>query len=126
MPLIAFIASTFVLFAIFYLISELAQKFFYDDVVDGLWWRALVCAVPLAFVVVRFPLAIDTMFTEQPHITIPLAILWFLMFWLVFRFQVAHAAMLAPALFLIVTPLLTIGLQSFLAPAPVPGLPVSS
>ena len=94
MPIVTFVIVTFLYFLILYLISDSAQNFLYDQVVDGLWWRCLVSAVPLALLAMVFPCRLDTMFTESPLGLLLQGVAWYLLLWLVCQYQNVHALVL--------------------------------
>lgn len=116
MPVLAFLVATAMFFLLLYLISDTAQKFLYEQVVDGLWWRALVSAVPLAILILLFPCRLDTMFTESPWGTMLQAVGWYLTLWLVCQYQHAHALVLGLAGSALSSWMVTMAVDSLLGP----------
>ncbi|MFO0946894.1 MAG: hypothetical protein U1D30_13275 [Planctomycetota bacterium] len=121
MPIFAFLVATTMFFLLIYIISDTAQKFLYDQVVDGLWWRALLAAIPLAILIVLFPCRLDTMFTENPLGTLFQAVGWYLTLWLICQYQNVHALVLGLAGSALCSWMVTMAVDSILgtgAPTP--------
>jgi hypothetical protein len=82
------IALTYVMV---YAVSDSAQKFFYDQVVPGLWWRAFVCAVPLGLLMVWAPFRFDDAFVSGLHWIFFQILIWFVLLHFVVQFHLGHA-----------------------------------
>lgn len=84
-----------------YVASDFGQKFFYDGVATGLWWRSAVAAIPLAALIYFAPVRLDEMFTGGIGWTLLHAIAWFLVLWLLCDYLPEHAALAGPIGFLL-------------------------
>lgn len=112
MPVIAFVAAAGLLFVVIYLVSDSAQKYLYDDVVDGLWWRSLVAALPLAALQLLWPVRLEEMFITTLHWTILQAVAWFVVFWSICRYMVRHAAFVGIVSFFLFSWMVTMAVDS--------------
>ena len=107
------LASVILYFAIL-VVTEPVQRYLYDDVVSGLWWRSAVAAVPLAALLVALPLHFNKMFTEKPHYTLAHMAIWPLLMCRPIRFLIPHAIFVGILLAVLLGPLVTMGLDSYL------------
>jgi hypothetical protein len=91
MPIVSYAVAWAMLFLVIYVASETAQRFFYDQTVDGLWWRSALTALPLAILLVHFPAQLDEMFTSTLHGTLLQAVCWVVLARFVLQYQTGHA-----------------------------------
>ena len=93
---------------------RVGQRYLYDQVVDGLWWRSLVGAVPLGLLLYQFPVRMDTMVADFTRITVLIIQVagWVLVLWLLCRYQAQHAIFLGVVCFFLFALLITLGLDS--------------
>jgi len=103
--ILAFVVYWLVLFVACYLVTEHGQANLYDEVTPYLWPKVAGGSLLLAAVLTRAHTSFDTMMTDGVGWTIGQAILWFLVFMLVLRFQPLHAAVLG-----VITMVLVVGL----------------
>ena len=104
--------ALFIIYAALFFATEQIQQYLYDQVVTGLWWRAMVSATPLAVLLVAHPMRMDTMFTEQFGWTVLQALSWFAVLWIVCRYLVPHALLVGVVLFVTLAPLTTMAVDS--------------
>jgi hypothetical protein len=97
------------------ILTEQVQRYLYDDLVSGLWWRASVGGVPLAALIVYAPLQLDTMFTELTQFGWVLvhAAAWSFIMWQPIRFLTPHAAAVGILCAMLLGPLVTMAVESF-------------
>lgn len=105
--ILAFVIYWLVLFVACYLVTEYGQANLYDEVVSYIWPRSIVASLILAAVLTRAHTSFDTILTDGIGWTIGQAVLWFLVFMLILRFQPLHAAVLG-----VITMVLVIGLAT--------------
>jgi hypothetical protein len=105
------IAVAFV-FMIVFLVTESAQNYLYDQVVDGLWWRALLAAAILGFAMAKFPLQLDNIYEQSIWPILGQAALWFLVFWLACRYQLGHGFAVGVLIYLITVWFYSIAMSS--------------
>lgn len=84
-----------------YVATDPAQKFLYDGVAPGLWWRSIVGSLPIAALIYLLPVRLDEMFTVTLYWTILHCVIWFLVFWLLCGYSPPHAAIAGPVGFLL-------------------------
>jgi hypothetical protein len=116
-PIVAFLIVAFLYFMLLFLISDSAQPFLYDQVVDGLWWRCLLSALPLALLAILFPVRLDTMFTESPWGLLLQCVAWYLTLWLICQYQNVHALVLGITAAALCSWMATMAADSLLGPA---------
>lgn len=116
MFLVAFLIATLLYFLLLFSALDPAQRFLYDQVVDGLWWRSLLSAAPLGLLAILFPCRFDTMFTEQPLGLVFQVLGWFLVLWLICQFQRVHAFVLGLVGAALFTWMVTMAADSLLGP----------
>jgi hypothetical protein len=116
-PIVTVVIVTFLYFMIVFLVSDTAQPFLYDQVVDGLWWRSLLVAFPLALFAIWFPVRFDTMFTESPLGILFQAVGWYLGLWLICQYQNVHALVLGVTCAALCSWMATMAADSLLGPA---------
>ena len=91
MALGGFLIALAVIFMAMYFASEQVQAYLYDQNVDGLWWRSLVSAAPLAALVAWRPVDFNHMFTDMIGWTLVHAAAWSLLYWRPIRYLPWHA-----------------------------------
>lgn len=102
----------FIIYAALFFATEQIQQYLYDQVVTGLWWRALVAAAPLTILLVAHPMRMDTMFTEQAGWLLLQAAAWFAVLWIICRYLAPHALLVGVVLFALLAPLTTMAVDS--------------
>lgn len=110
--ILAFVVYWLVLFVACYLVTEHGQANLYDEVTPYLWPKVAGGSLLLAAVLTRAHTSFDTMMTDGVGWTIGQAILWFLVFMLVLRFQPLHAAVLGVITMVLVVGLATMAVDS--------------
>lgn len=101
MTLLPFVAAWLLLAVALFVAADPTQKYLYDNVTPGMWWRAPAACLPLAALLVYSPVRLDEMFTSSLHWTLLHCVLWFLACWLVFGFSPIHAGFVGPVGFLL-------------------------
>lgn len=112
MPIVYFAAAWAMVYLVVYLFSERAQMFLYDRTLDGLWWRALLGALPLAALLLWAPVRFEDMFTSSLLTTLLQLVAWSLVFWLACGYEASHGITVGGISFLITSTLLTMALDS--------------
>jgi hypothetical protein len=108
-----------ILFVICYVVGEYGQNYLYDETTPFLGLKVLGGTFILAALLTRFRSSYDTMFTSEIHWTVLQAVVWFVVFTLVFRFHPKHAASLGIMAFLIGGGLAGMAVDSLSARSPV-------
>lgn len=101
MPFLPIAGAWLMLAVAIFVASDFGQKFLYDGVVPGLWWRAAVAALPMAALIYFAPVKLDEMFTGGIGWTLLHCVLWFLLLWLLCGYMREHAALAGPIGFLL-------------------------
>jgi len=114
MALGGFLIALAVIFMAMYFASEQVQKYLYDDNVDGLWWRCLASAVPLAGLLVARPVDFTHMFTDAIGWTLVHAVVWSFLYWRPLCYLFWHAVSMGVLSALLFAPLVTMAIQSFM------------
>lgn len=132
MAIVEILVVYFMVGTLVFVVSDSAQRFFYDQVTDGLAWRSAAAAVPLALLLRTFPLKFDEMFIDMNFVwTMLQASAWFVAFWLIVRFQAPHAALVGIVSFFMFSLLVSLALDSLrtrfgIAPPALPPTPVTT
>src|SRR4051812_41439532 len=87
-----FLIYWLVLFVACYSIVEFAQDQFYDEVTPRAGLKVTLGSLVLALLLTKLRTSYDTMFTTDIAWTVLQAIVWFVVFTLVFQFHPQHAA----------------------------------
>lgn len=95
-----------------YMVTDSAQKFFYDQVVPGLWWRALACAVPLGLLMVWAPFRFDDAFVSGLHWIILQMIAWCVLLHYCCQFHWGHALVVGSVSYLLFAWIVTMAWDS--------------
>lgn len=112
MPIVYFVTAWALVYLAVYFVSESAQKFLYDRTLDGLWWRALLGALPLAALILWAPVRFEDMFTASFVTTFLQLVAWSLIFWLALGYQAPHGITVGGISFLIMSTFITMALDS--------------
>lgn len=108
-----FLIYAIVFYAALYFVAEFAQNYFYDELTPYAWLKVGIAALILAGLMTwRNPLLVD-MFTSRIGETALLAIVGFGLFTLSLRFHPTHAAMIGPAVVVLVGAITALGVESF-------------
>lgn len=103
------IAITYV---VIYMVSDSGQKFFYDQVVPGLWLRAFICAIPLGLLMYVFPFRFDDAFLTGLHWILLQMAAWCLLLHFVCQFHRGHAIIVGSVSYLLFAWVVTMALDS--------------
>ena len=112
MSIMGILVAWGILGVIIYVVADTGQGYLYNGAADGLWWRAIVTALPLAALLLKFPCSLDVMFTDYLLGTIFQPLAWFLLFWLVCQFHAGHAAIVGVTSFFLFGFIVTMALHS--------------
>jgi hypothetical protein len=112
-----FLIYWLVLFVACYAVVEVAQDQLYDEVTPAVGLKVTLGSLVLAVLLTWLRTSLDTMFTAEIAGTLLQAIVWFAIFTLVFQFQPQHAVVISTITFLLVAPLASMGVDSFMRPS---------
>lgn len=123
MILAAFLIYWLACFAACYLVVEQAQNYYYDEPTEGYPWKVAIGSFVMAVLATRLPPDFSTMFSSSFHWTLLHAIVWFVIFTLLFQFHGRHALIWSLATLLTIPGLATMAIDSLresARPTPVP------
>lgn len=89
--LIQWLITWVILAVVFFVATEMIQRYLYESSVEKIGWRVMAVTPWLAAALVGLPLPFDQLFFNFTY-TVVHATLWFLACWLALRFQWQHAA----------------------------------
>ncbi len=125
----AFLIYWMVFFAACMFVVELMQDWFYDEVTPHSGWKVSGGTIIFALMATWLKPSFDTMFTNEVHWTLLQALVWVIVFALVFQFHPWHAVGLALVTMAMVCGLATMGVESLTKPsrtiAPIPSRPIN-
>ena len=111
-PIITFLVTTAMVYALVYLVSEQIQQNLYNQPVEGLWWRALLGSIPLGLLLMWYPSRLDEMVLTSPHWALLQIVVWFVVFWLVLGYHRGHAAVAGAVMYLVAGFLISLAMDS--------------
>jgi hypothetical protein len=101
-----------------YIVVEIAQDQLYDEVTPHVGLKVGAGSLLLALLLSYLRPAYDSMFTTSLASTVLQAIVWFVVFTLIFQFHPWHGLGLGTASMLLISGLATMGVDSILTPTP--------
>jgi hypothetical protein len=112
-----FLIYWLVLFVTCYTICEVGQDLFYDEVTPKVGLKVAAGSLILAALATWLRPSFETIFTTDITWTLLQAIVWFLVFMLIFQFHPPHALGLSLITMVLVTGLATLGVDSLMKPS---------
>lgn len=100
-----------VFFTIHFVIVEYGQDYFYDEVTSAAGGKIALGSFISAAIATYFHPSLESMFTYQIQWTVLQAIIWFVIFTVIYQFQPQHAVGLAIVAFLIFPGLATMAVD---------------
>lgn len=113
-----FLVYWLILFVVSYMIVEFAHNYLYDEVVSGAGLKVLLGSLILAAMLTWTRSSLDTMFTSDLGRTVLQAVVWCVIFILVYRFQPLHGASIGLAAMLVITSLASLAVDSMVRSGP--------
>jgi hypothetical protein len=115
-----FLIYSAIAFVVSYILVEYGQKYLYDEVTSYPALKVGAGALIMGALLTWKQPSFDTMFTAELHWTALLAIIWAIVFILIFQFQPLHGALFALAAVLILPGLATMAVKGATTPTPNP------
>ena len=112
MILVTFLVYWMAFFAACYLVVEQAQNYYYEEPTPGYPWKVAIGSFIMAIFATRLPIDFSTMFSSSVHWTLLHAIVWFVIFTLLFQFHPKHALILSLLTLLTIPGLATMAIDS--------------
>jgi hypothetical protein len=110
--ILPFLVYWLVLYVACYVILEFGQSYLYDEVTPGMPWKVAVGTLIFALLLTWRRTSFDSLFTTDLPMSALQAIVWFVVFTLVFRFHPQHAVGIALVAFFILSGAATLAINS--------------
>jgi hypothetical protein len=117
---VPFLIYSLTAFVVSYILVEYGQKYLYDEVTHYVALKVAAGALIMGGMLTWFHPSFETMFTAKLHWTALLAIVWAVIFVLIFQFQPLHGALFALVAALLLPGLATIAVDGVMTHRPDP------